>query len=196
MSSETIYIVSGFMRTGTSMMMNALHQGGMDAIAREGRDQMRLQHTDEFYDPNEGGLYEIESKDAKDPNFPAQFKGKLIKVLNAGTTHLDVMQRIKVVYMRRDYEEVRQSYQAFFDSAFGGNEEKYLENVERNIRLLGNRKDVDLIVLWYRDVVQNPTKAFTLLKKGGWPIDIQKAVAVVRPELCRFRHEELEVGII
>ncbi len=196
MDKETVYIVSGFMRTGTSMMMHALHEGGMDAVSRESRDAMRVKHADEFYDPNEGGLYEIEAKDAKLPDFPGQFKGRLIKVLNAGTMLMDVMPLIKIVYLRRDYEEARQSFQAFFDSPLVVSEEQYYANVERNIRNLKNRKDVEVTVMEYREVVNNPHKAFELLKENGWPIDVESAAKVVRPELYRFRKEKLVSGII
>jgi len=46
--SDTLYVVSGFMRTGTSMMMRALEAGGMDASYRQSRETMR-QH--QYHDP-------------------------------------------------------------------------------------------------------------------------------------------------
>ena len=82
MNDKTLYVVSGFMRTGTSMMMRALEAGGMNAAYRISREKMREHYADEFYDPNIGGLYELERKDYQSFYFPRQFEGKLIKALN------------------------------------------------------------------------------------------------------------------
>ena len=59
----TTYFVSGFMRSGTSMMMACLEAGGMDVAHREQRNQMLEQYSDENYSPNEGGLYELSRVD-------------------------------------------------------------------------------------------------------------------------------------
>ena len=195
MKDETVYIVSGFMRTGTSMMMKCLEAGGMDAVARESRDEMRLKYADEFYDPNNGGLYEIERKDSQHPDFPSQFKGKLIKVLNAGTGRLNVMEKIKVIFMTRDPEEIRQSYEAFFSDEGRLKNEMIEMAIKKNLELLRNRKDTDVLEFWYRDVVENPRKHFEILKENGWPIDVDKCVAEVDVDLLRFKKENLTQGI-
>ena len=81
---KTLYVVSGFMRTGTSMMMKALEAGGLDACYKQSREEMKNRYADEHYDPNIGGLYELERKDYQKPNFPRDYEGKLIKCLNKG----------------------------------------------------------------------------------------------------------------
>lgn len=193
---ETVYIVSGYMRTGTSMMMKALEAGGLEAMQRESRDTFRQHFADEEYDPNEGGLYELEQADYHAPGFPLQFKGKLVKLLNAGTARMAVMPKIKIVYMRRDYEEIRQSFQAFFSQPLKISEEALTHVVEQNIASLENRKDVELVVFWYRDVVADPAKHFEILRSAGWPIEVGQAMGVVQPELARFKKEELTAGIV
>lgn len=193
---ETVFMVSGYMRTGTSMMMRALEAGGLEVVARESRDDYRKKFADEYYDPNEGGLYELERKDYQAVGFPRAYKGKLIKCLMAGRANIAVVPKIKIVFMRRDFEEIRQSYQAFFDQDFAANEENFIKSVEINIEQLQNRKDCDLKVFWYRDVVADPRKHFEILKNDGWPIDVEKATAIVDPELCRFRKEILTHGIV
>ncbi len=52
-----IYLVSGDMRTGTSMMMQALEAGGLEAVYNENRDRMNQQYGDKDYQPNGGGFY-------------------------------------------------------------------------------------------------------------------------------------------
>ena len=111
--NKTLYVVSGFMRTGTSMMMKALEAGGMDACYRQSRDEMKNRFADEHYDPNIGGLYELERGDYQKPDFPKGYEGKLIKALNQGIPKMAVMPEIRAVFMRRDAEEIRQSYMPF-----------------------------------------------------------------------------------
>lgn len=194
MDKETVYIVSGYMRTGTSMMMKALESGGMETFYRKSRDDFRKGFADENYDPNTGGLYEIERKDVTD-DFPEKFKGKLIKCLMDGLHKVQVMPKIKVVFMRRDFEEIRQSYQAFFSNPLQLDEKKFIDKTERAISMLLNRKDVELTILNYRDVIKNPMIQFTKLYNNEWPINPIECSKVVNPELYRFQKENLIKGI-
>lgn len=192
----TLYVVSGYMRTGTSMMMRALEASGLDACYQQSRDVMKNRFADSHYDPNVGGLYELEKRDYKCLDFPRQFEGRLIKGLNMCVVTMNIMSDIKVVFMRRDSEEIRQSYDAFFDKQLGaiGNLNKRMAGI---IERIENRRDVSsLNVFWYRDVVDDPHTYFQILQRNGWPIDVIKAASVVDPHYCRFRLENLTVGIV
>ncbi len=192
----TLYVVSGFMRTGTSMMMKALEAGGIEACYRQSRDEMKARFADEHYDPNIGGLFELERGDYKGLGFPKKYDGKLIKALNYGVPRMSVMaDGIRVVFMRRDTEEIRQSFEAFFSKPLR-NSERLEKKVLDQIKQIKKRRDVlSLDILWYRSVVGDPLHHFRILKQSGWPIDIQTAAAVVDPKYCRFKIEELDIGI-
>lgn len=198
MRLPTTYIVSGFMRTGTSMMMACLAAAGLDAVYNPVRDKMNKQFGDDKYVPNPGGFYELTAADFKDRMFPTKYKGKLIKILYAGLPRCCVG-NYQVVFMLRDPEEIRQSFEAFFENGdhthFRNRIKTYHEDMEEAIARLRNRKDTTVTVLHYRDVVNDPFWAFSLLKESGWPIDVDKAAAVVDPSQCRFKLEELEIGI-
>jgi len=196
-ASQTVYIVSGFMRTGTSMMMRALEAGGMQACYRQSREDMRKRYADEHYDPNFGGLYELERKDYQKWDFPRGYEGKLIKALSLGVPQMDVMpDGIRVVFMRRHPEEIRQSYLAFFNRDLRGTE-RLDERMEHIIARIENRRDVlSMDVLWYREVVERPLECFERLRDRGWPIDVKAAVATVNPELCRYKLERLTIGVL
>lgn len=191
-----VFVVSGFMRTGTSMMMKALEAGGLDACYAQSRNVMKDRFADEHYDPNIGGLFELERGDYRMFGFPKRHEGKLIKALNQGVPRMAVMPHgIRVVFMRRDPEEVRQSYDAFFDQQL-----RNIEHLDRNmqdvIARIQNRRDVkSLDVFWYRQVIGSPLSHFEVLKANGWPIDPEAAAGVVDPALCRFKIENLTVGI-
>ena len=191
-----LYVVSGFMRTGTSMMMRALEAGGMDACYKQSRDVMKNRFADEHYDPNIGGLYELERQDYREFGFPQKYEGKLIKALNNAVPRMAVMPHgIRVVFMRRDTEEIRQSYDAFFDQQLR-NINHLDRNMEDIIERIRNRKDVlSLDVLWYRKVLESPLEHLKTLRMNAWPIDAKAAASVVDPTLCRFKLENLTVGI-
>ena len=182
------------------MMMKALGAGGMDLEFDPARDEMNDQWGDESYRPNEGGFYELDSETYRRPDFPLPFKGKLIKGLFGALGRLPV-HGYRIVIMLRDPEEIRQSYEAFFSktcpliSGEPFSADSYWKAAGWWISQMKNRRDVELAVLNYRDVVLSPISAFSLLTAKGWPIDPGKAARIVNPDLCRFKKEELVPGL-
>lgn len=193
-----IHIVSGFVRTGTSAMMGALIAGGMTAAWSELRDAVATSRSDEQYHPNRSGLYEVPLDEYRGVDFPLQYQGRLIKVMSWGLDGLAVNSAgYRVVLMQRDPEEIRQSYEAFFDSPLRGSWfEQYEQRMQRAVRMLRNRADViGLDVVQYRELVQHPERELSFLAQSGWPIDARKAAATIDPEQYRFRRELLTIGI-
>lgn len=194
---KTLYVVSGYMRTGTSMMMKALKAGGLNACYAPSRDKLKELYTDEYYDPNVGGLYELERFNYLEWDFPVKYEGRLIKALNTSVAKMAVMPHgIRVVFMRRNAEEIRQSYSGFFDKQLPS-----IEDLDRNmndvIKRIHNRKDVlSIHIFWFRDVVNEPIRHFKYLQNDGWPIDVDKAASIPDEKYCRYKLEELEVGVL
>jgi len=190
---KTIYVVSGFMRTGTSMMMKAFETGGLEVVRSNERDKMNDKFGDKDYKPNPNGFYEIENlSQVRQDDFMEKCRGKVIKVMFNDVLNISVKD-YKVVFMIRNKEEVRQSFEAFFQRKSPAI--KYDKLMEHIVKILENRKDVQLTVLNYRDVINNPRKEFQKLKDGGWEIDIDKCISIVSPNLCRFKIENLTIGI-
>jgi len=188
----TTYIVSGYMRSGTSMMMHALEAGGLEAAFAD-REYLNRRHGDIHYKPNPDGFYELTRREYSQPGFPRMYDGKLVKVLMGGIPRIAAGDH-KVVFMRRDYEEIRQSYEAFFDSKMQLSEDAYYQRVEDTLGILRVRGDVQLDVFNYRAVVEVPLLTFAQLNYNGWPIDGVKAACVIDEKQCRFRREELAIG--
>lgn len=194
---KPVYVVSGWMRSGTSMMMKALEAGGMEACYRQSRDVMKNHYADEFYDPNPTGLYELERRDYAHPEFPRMYAGKLIKALQLGPANMRTCEGgIKVVFMRRIAEESRQSYQAFFGS--NPPAANVIEaRVERSLEAVHNRRDTEVLELWYTDVIAQPVIAFTAVRDFFQvSFDVATAAGLVDPSLYRFRLPELVEGIL
>ena len=194
-NEETLYVVSGHQRCGTSMMMDCLIKGGWgyEAEYDVGREEFRKEHADEHYDPNENGLYELAREEYMKPSFPRGYEGKLIKALNEGSKNMMPMDGgIRYVYMRRPYDQIRRSWRAFFGRAIPhtANATEHELWQERIIQHLQNRKDaLSVDVFWYPRVVDDPLRHLEILRSNGWPIDVRRAAGVVDSDLFRHTHK-------
>lgn len=101
MTSE-IVIVSGLPRSGTSLMMQMLHQGGILAVT----DEIRTADTD-----NPRGYYEFEcvKKTKEDPSWLPEARGKVVKMVSSLLYDLPVTESYRIVFMRRDIDEMLES---------------------------------------------------------------------------------------
>lgn len=181
-----IYIVSGFMRSGTSMMMRAMEAGGMQAVYSKARDtemNARWGEADGSYVPNDS-YYELAAEDYRGPEFPGQYEGKLIKCLIGGALRLPVGE-CRVVVMRRPAREIALSLRAFFGSVPAQVErEGFDEQMARSIEILRDRRSfLTVDEVWYGDVIANPA---AVLGKLNWPIDIDKAARIPSRKQARF----------
>jgi hypothetical protein len=182
------------------MLMEALEAGGMSVVKSEARDEFNSAHSDGYYKPNPGSLYEAPLDEMRAPGWPRQHDGRVVKVVVPLLHHLAV-HHYCVVMMKRDPEEIRQSYEAAFGERIQpGRVERCVEQAEEQLR---NRKDVrDISVIWYRDVLANPMKALSMMPgplywpgSQYWPFDVEKAAAAIKPGRCRFKREFLTAGI-
>ncbi len=185
-----IYLITG-LRSGTSMMMEACEAGGMDVVKSNKRDKtvhVAVMRIDDNYKANPVSFYEPEYKnEVKHPGWPRQYDGKVLKVIIPFLKYISV-HGYRVLHMRRDAEEIRQSYFA----AHGGRYRDIQSLITEAIASLRNRKDViDYQELWYPDVLEDPLGTIASL---NWSLDVQKAALVVDQTLYRFRREKLVVG--
>lgn len=197
----TIYVVTGFMRSFTSMMMRALVAGGMDAVFDASRDKWLEEKAADLaaYHPNPNGLYEV-SNEQRDALFrrPREFDGKLIKQLCVyGWIDLPFWEgRYKVLLMLRDPDEIRESAQRFTgkDAAFLDDSGKpklpftaevYRHIMIRALRQLRGRRDIDFLAVKGTDVLREPVAAFNRIALAGWPIAPERCAETIQPELYR-----------
>ncbi len=191
MSKKIIYVVSGMLRSGTSMMMRALTFGGMDPAydKREGRTMEIING----YVPNRDGYYELSYANRQQKGFPAMYEGKLVKLLLHRTYEIRNMPPnviFKTVMMRRDRTEILKSInrvRTYMGTEL--NDDKVMRSIikgEGNIPFFKlHSRTFDEI--WYPDVINDPLAIFTQLKASGWPIDVEKAVTVPDPTQYRFK---------
>lgn len=175
-------------------MMEALEAGGLEPVYNPKREKMNEQFGDKDYKPNSGGFYELQRKEYMQMGFPEMYEGKLIKCMHGGLWRL-VVGNYKVVFMMRDPEEIRQSYEAFFGTELPSAFKDYDRIMKYSIEMCQNRRDTDITVFQYREVVVDPVTHFQILKERGWDIDVAKAAKVIDPAKVRFKKENLTTGI-
>lgn len=193
MSDIPVYIVSGYMRSGTSMMMKALAQSGMAARYNTDKDRIltsKYQHHD--YHPNPDGFFELGPKEFGAPDFPAIYRGQLIKALHWRLSLLPPF-RYHVVFMLRHPEEIEVSYLKMFRRRPPFVLKTYDTFIEKTFARLETRGDMTVTPVWHHDMMDDALSVLVRLKTKGFPlIDPKAGARAVNPDLYRSRSGDLE----
>ena len=108
-ANEPIIVVSGLPRSGTSMMMKMLAQGGVPVITDE------LRRAD---DDNPNGYYELEVvRQLRDGNttWLKEANGKGVKIISSLLEYLPPDHEYKIIFMERDTRETLVSQKKMLD---------------------------------------------------------------------------------
>jgi len=189
MDQDTIIIVSGLPRSGTSMMMKMLEAGGLTALT----DNIRTADAD-----NPKGYYEFERvKQLKeDKAWLEDSRGKVIKVISELLKHLPPDYRYKVIFMRRNMEEILASQKqmlvrrgkptdAISDEKMAALFNKHLAQVET---WLGEQSNIDALYISYNEIMQEPAKHAVMVNQFlGDTLDANAMAQVVDQALHRQR---------
>jgi hypothetical protein len=182
-----IYIVySTFPRSGTSMMMQCLAAGGLTPFISTERENMMHKHHDDQYIGNSEYMELDNYSDLE------QYDNQLIKIV--GMRYIYLPKNSQVIIMTRHPEEIRQSYEALKPNlAFIP--ETFSDNYAFIMNKIKNNKRTNDVIFSYRKILEAPRKHFNILHELNWPINIKKASAKVDGSLCRFKIENLHVGV-
>jgi hypothetical protein len=175
------------MRTGTSMMMQSLEAGGLEAVYSKRRDEeMNARWGDADYKPNDG-YYELDGEDYIRGDLEARYEGKLVKCLSGGALRLSPGD-YRIVFMRRPAAEIRVSLLAFFGSDSAASQFCDLDRaMDSAVAVLRDRRSFRSVdEVQYHDVLADPLAVFRGLAERGWPIDPDKAAAVPQVSKARF----------
>ena len=179
-------MVSSISRSGSSMAMRCLIEGGLDAAYDDHQEPLNIQFGKDGYLPNGDGFFALADDFGAD--FYAKYEGRLVKVPWGALRSLPPGD-YRVLFMLRDPREISASMEKFM-AGFGPEqvlaETCYLGVVNTLIAQLNARGDMQVSTLRYADVVADPETQFASLP---WPIDAAKAASVVDASLHRFRLE-------
>lgn len=187
---EPIIIVSGLPRSGTSMMMKMLETGGIPLLT----DQVRTADED-----NPQGYYEFErvkELEYGDTAWLADAQGKAVKIVSALLQYLPPNYHYKVIFMRRQVEEVLASQRKMKDRRGASVDElddkamakvlhKHLKTVSH---WLLEQPNLDLLYINYNTLLKNPvSEAAKVSRFLSHELDPTEMITVVDPTLYRNR---------
>jgi len=207
----TIFVVSGYRRTGTSAMMKALHAGGIPAIFSPHIEDGNPDANG--YKPNPGGLWEVGFTQYMNADFLRRFipDDSCIKIMFDGLPCLP-QRKYKIIFMERDPEEITASTdrvdQHIIDASGGkmrpGSEAGRItnclpfcnfrpynqEDIDHVLGICDTRSDMHVIRVQFSELIKNPQRVFTTLALMGVPIKVHDAAAVIDSKLHRVRIEK------
>jgi tetratricopeptide (TPR) repeat protein len=188
---ESLVVVSGLPRSGTSMLMQMLAAGGMPVLTDGVRD------ADE---DNPRGYFEFEpvKKLFRGAGWLPEAKGKAVKIVAPLLPGLPRGLPCRVVFMERELDEILDSQAKMIargsDGAEAGPERRellkaeYARTVSRAKAWLSNRKETAWLMLSYAEVLGDPEAAAArLVEFLDGRLDGDRAAALVDASLHRNR---------
>lgn len=183
-----IYVVSGLPRSGTSMMMKMLEAGGLEPVT----DGVRSADDD-----NPKGYYELEAvkRTKQDPSWVTKSRGKVVKVISQLLMDLPDSESYKIIFMRRNLDEVLSSQQKMLvnreeeDGAADENMKSILaSHVEEVEGWMRKSSHVQTLFVSYNRMHSEADKQIERITAFlATPLDTNRMAAVVDPKLYRQR---------
>ena len=189
-SNNAVTIVSGLPRSGTSMMMKMLEAGGVPPLT----DEIRTADKD-----NPKGYYEFERVKKMpdgDKAWMVEARGKSVKVISALLEHLPPEYSYKVIFMRRDMNEILASQKKMLirqgkptdkvsDEDLARMYEKHLAKVQV---WLTSQPNVSTLDVDYNLLLENPRPYLERIRNFlGVDLNIERMGTVIDPALYRQR---------
>lgn len=185
-----IIVVSGLPRSGTSMAMKMLDAAGI---------KMVMDGVREADEDNPKGYFELERvkdlADDDDKSWLRQARGKAVKIVSSLLTSLPPCHNYKVIFMRRNLEEVLASQTKMLERRGETSEvsddalrDMYAKHLEKILFLLRYRAYFEFIDVPYSDVVANPLEQASRINEFlGGTFDLEEMAAAVDKNLYRNR---------
>jgi hypothetical protein len=187
----TITIVSGLPRSGTSMTMKMLEAGGIPPLT---------DHIRSADDDNPKGYYEFErAKKLRegDTAWIPKAEGKVVKIIGALLVHMPSGYEYRVLFMRRDMNEILASQAKMLENRGEGNQiddetmaalfSKHVKQVEDWMESQPNLRYINVN---YNAILVDPEPHIKKINQFlGGKLDESAMLAVVDPQLYRQRKE-------
>ena len=173
-------IVSGFIRSGTSMMMRALSYGGMQSIS----DEIRKPDKN-----NRHGYFEIEKigkKIKENPFYLDKFNpNQCIKIISFFLENVKNVNTHSIIFMRRNMENIYASMEDMSGNKLSIEEKTtFNDHVSKIKRKL--RDNDNAVIVGFEEMLKNPRKELEkIIKLIPENFDIDNAARAVDVGLSR-----------
>jgi hypothetical protein len=188
MGRNYLTVVSGLPRSGTSMMMRMLDEGGIPALT----DDIRKADID-----NPKGYYEFEpvKRTRQDPSWLEQSAGKVVKMVARLLMDLPRDREYRVVFMKRKLEEVVRSQNVMLEHKGKAQEQLrddqvlglFRQELQQIDLFLKTHPNFRFIYVDYNRLLSEPAAAVETIDEFLGGLDTRRMLAVVDPALYRQR---------
>jgi RNase adaptor protein for sRNA GlmZ degradation len=182
-----IIIVSGLPRSGTSLMMQMLEQGGVEVVT----DNIRCADTD-----NPRGYYELEQvkKIKTDVSWLPATRGKAFKMVSQLLYELPPTERYRIIFMERELNEVLVSQEKMLARLSKPAaprtviERAFIEHLRRLRNWLATHSNIEVLYISYNELMEAPEPQAERISAfiGGQP-DVARMATTVDSSLYRNR---------
>ncbi len=184
----TITIVSGLPRSGTSMMMQALKNGGLDILT----DNIR---KDDNNNPKGYLEYEKVKKLHTDNTWMDEASGKCVKIVAPLLTNLPLKHQYRIIFMERDLNEILISQQKMLGKPAGAYPtalaEAFTKQVEKAKAWIKSQPNVTAVFVNYSDIIANPDEEMqNIADYLDEELSIEAMVSAIDKNLYRNKNEK------
>lgn len=182
------YIVSGLERSGTSLLMQILHAGGMPTAFNDGLRKPDENNPKGYFELAGGKI--INQLMEGEFNF-VQYQGQFIKITSYGLKYLP-LGKYKIIYSERNIEEILDSMEKMTGIKDNNRSETReiftkLNSMVKNTII--DREDIEVLLVNYNDILTDPKGNIKKLHDflGLHGADLEKMIKVVDKGLYRQR---------
>ena len=182
-----ITIVTGLPRSGTSLMMQIIDASSIEVYS-DGKRERDIN--------NPQGYYELEAVMgiAQDNSFLDDAVGKAIKIVAPIVTFCKKDLNYRVVFMRRDIEEILMSQEKMLGKDQSSEREKYRTIYEFHLKKTYKfleQNDIPFIDVEYKALVNSPVEEIKRISEFlSLDNKLEDLMQVVKPELYRNKSNE------
>ena len=195
--TDTITIVSGLPRSGTSMMMKMIAVGGLKPLT----DNIRIADDD---NPEEYYEFERVKKLKNDKAWLPDAKGKVVKIISMLLKHLPLDYSYKVIFMLRNMDEILASQKQMLirrkeptDKVSDKDLAKMYKNHLQTIKTwLDREPNFEVLYVKYNEVLNNPVESCKKVNEFlGNTLDVAKMASIIDKNLYHQRTNNQEKTI-
>jgi hypothetical protein len=186
---EPIIVVSGLPRSGTSMMMKMLAEGGVSIVT----DELRTADTD-----NPNGYFELETvkqMSAGNVTWLADAGGKAVKVISSLLEYLPAQYSYRIIFMEREIQEILASQKKMLErrkEASAIDDAQMAEQFRKHLSIvkpwLARQPNMEVLYISYNALISNPEPfCRRVIEFTCAPLQLEQMLKVPNGELYRNR---------
>lgn len=183
--AQQIAVVSGLPRSGTSLMMQMLSKGGSTILTDENR-KPDISNPKGYYE------YDPVMSIHKDNSWLKEAQEKAVKIVGPLLKHLDSEYRYKIIFMKRDLNEIIKSQRVMTGKdpetlpvRLYNSYVRLLENIEN---WKERESNVEMIYIDYKEVLDKPEENIEkIIEFLGVNLDKEAMISCIDKKLYRNR---------